>query len=79
MSKAKSELGPRVRGLRSPKGSTLNKIKIKNGQMSPNCDALQKLAAGFAVNVSANAKVSANANVNVNVNVNAEGSPHAIL
>ena len=77
MSKAKSELGPRVRGLRSPKGSTLN--KIKNGQMSPNCDALQKLAAGFAVNVSANAKVSANANVNVNVNVNAEGSPHAIL
>jgi len=52
-----------VRGLRSPKGSTLNKIKIKNGQMSPNCDALQKLAAGFAVDIS----------------VNAEGSPHAIL
>jgi len=52
-----------VRGLRSPKGSTLNKIKIKNGQMSPNCDALQKLAAGFAVDIS----------------VNAKGSPHAIL
>jgi hypothetical protein len=63
MSETKSELGPPVRGLRSPKGSTLNKIKIKNGQMSPNCDALQKLAAGFAVDIS----------------VNAEGSPHAIL
>jgi transcriptional regulator with XRE-family HTH domain len=75
MSETKSELGIPLRGLRSQKGSTLN--KIKNGQMSPTCDALQKLAAGFAVNVSANAKVSANANVNVNVN--AEGSPHAIL
>ena len=71
MSETKSELGIPLRGLRSQKGSTLN--KIKNGQMSPSCDALQKLAAGFAVNVSANAKVSANANAN------AEGSPHAIL
>ena len=63
MSETKSELGIPLRGLRSQKGSTLN--KIKNGQMSPSCDALQKLAAGFAVNANANA--------------NAEGSPHAIL
>ena len=63
MSETKPELGTPVRGLRSQKGSTLN--KIKNGQMSPSCDALQKLAAGFAVNANANA--------------NAEGSPHAIL
>ena len=69
MSETKSELGIPLRGLRSQKGSTLN--TIKNGQMSPSCDALQKLAAGFAVNV--------NVNVNANANANAEGSPHAIL
>ena len=71
MSETKSELGIPLRGLRSQKGSTLN--KIKNGQMSPSCDALQKLAAGFAVNV------NVNVNANANANANAEGSPHAIL
>jgi hypothetical protein len=61
MSETKSELGSRVHGLRSQKGSSLN--KIKNGQMMPTGEALQKLAVGFAVNVS----------------MNAEGQPHAIL
>jgi len=58
---AKSGLGPPVCGLRSQKGSSLN--KIKNGQMLPTGEALQKLAVGFAVNVS----------------VNAEGPSHEIL
>ena len=61
MSETKSEFGPRVRGLRSPKGSSLS--KIENGQMLPTCEALQILAAGFAVNVS----------------VSAEGPSHEIL
>ena len=59
-----SELGPRVRGLRSQKGWTLESAakatglarstlsKIENGQMSPTYDALLKLAQGFAVDIS---------------------------
>ena len=59
-----SELGPRIRGLRSQKGWTLESAakatglarstlsKIENGQMSPTYDALLKLAQGFAVDIS---------------------------
>jgi transcriptional regulator with XRE-family HTH domain len=59
-----SELGPRVRGLRSQKGWTLERAakatglarstlsKIENGQMSPTYDALLKLAQGFEVDIS---------------------------
>ena len=59
-----SELGPRMRGLRSHKGWTLETAakatglarstlsKIENGQMSPTYDALIKLAAGFGVDIS---------------------------
>ena len=60
-----SELGARMRGLRSQKGWTLERAatatglarsslsKIENGQMSPTYDALLKLAQGFAVDISA--------------------------
>ena len=59
-----SELGPRVRALRSQKSWTLENAakatglarstlsKIENGQMSPTYDALLKLAQGFAVDIS---------------------------
>ncbi len=59
-----SELGPRVRALRSQKSWTLESAakatglarstlsKIENGQMSPTYDALLKLAQGFAVDIS---------------------------
>lgn len=59
-----SELGPRVRALRSQKDWTLDSAakatglarstlsKIENGQMSPTYDALIKLAQGFAVDIS---------------------------
>ncbi len=59
-----SELGPRVRGLRSQKSWTLERAakatglarstlsKIENGQMSPTYDALLKLAQGFEVDIS---------------------------
>jgi transcriptional regulator with XRE-family HTH domain len=59
-----SELGPRIRGLRSQKSWTLEAAaqatglarstlsKIENGLMSPTYDALLKLAAGFAVDIS---------------------------
>lgn len=59
-----SELGPRVRGLRSHKGWTLDNAakatglarstlsKIENGQMSPTYDALIKLANGLGVDIS---------------------------
>jgi DNA-binding XRE family transcriptional regulator len=59
-----SELGPRMRGLRSQRQWTLERAaqatglarstlsKIENGQMSPTYDALLKLAAGFAVDIS---------------------------
>lgn len=50
MFKAKSELGSSVHGQRSPKGSTLP--KTEHGQQVPTCDALQKLAIGFAVDIS---------------------------
>ncbi len=59
-----SELGARIRGLRSQKEWTLDSAakatglarstlsKIENGQMSPTYDALLKLARGFAVDIS---------------------------
>ena len=59
-----SELGQRIRGLRSQKEWTLDSAaratglarstlsKIENGQMSPTYDALLKLAQGFAVDIS---------------------------
>jgi transcriptional regulator with XRE-family HTH domain len=59
-----SELGPRVRALRSQKNWTLESAakatglarstlsKIENSQMSPTYDALLKLAQGFAVDIS---------------------------
>ena len=59
-----SELGPRIRGLRSQKGWTLESAakatglarstlsKVENGQMSPTYDALLKLAQGFEVDIS---------------------------
>jgi transcriptional regulator with XRE-family HTH domain len=59
-----SELGARMRGLRSQKGWTLDSAakatglarstlsKIENGLMSPTYDALLKLAQGFAVDIS---------------------------
>ncbi|NVO04515.1 MAG: helix-turn-helix transcriptional regulator [Rhodoferax sp.] len=59
-----SELGGRVRGLRKQNAWTLDSAakatglarstlsKIENGQMSPTYDALLKLAAGFAVDIS---------------------------
>ena len=59
-----SELGPRIRALRSQKSWTLESAakatglarstlsKIENGQMSPTYDALIKLARGFAVDIS---------------------------
>ena len=65
MSKAKSELGSSVRGQRSPKGSTLH--KTEHGQQAPTCDALKKLAIGFAVAI------------RYSDSSNAEGPAHAIL
>jgi hypothetical protein len=65
MFKAKSELGSSVRGQRSPKGSTLP--KTEHGQQVPTCDALQKLAIGFAVAI------------RYSDSSNAEGPAHAIL
>jgi hypothetical protein len=65
MSETKSELGSRVRGLDSPKGSTLS--NTDSGQQAPTCDALQKLAIGFAVAISDSDSG------------NAEGPVHAIL
>ena len=59
-----SELGPRLRGLRSQRKWTLEAAaqatglarstlsKVENGQMSPTYDALIKLAQGFAVDIS---------------------------
>lgn len=59
-----SELGARIRGLRSHRKWTLERAaqatglarstlsKIENGQMSPTYDALIKLACGFAVDIS---------------------------
>ena len=59
-----SELGPRVRALRSQKAWTLESAakatglarstlsKIEHSQMSPTYDALLKLAQGFAVDIS---------------------------
>ncbi len=59
-----SELGTRLRGLRSQRTWTLERAaqatglarstlsKIENGLMSPTYDALIKLAAGFAVDIS---------------------------
>ena len=65
MSETKSELGSRVHGMRSPKGSTLP--KTEHGQQAPTCDALQRLAIGFAVDISDSDSV------------NAEGPSHEIL
>jgi len=65
MSKTMSELGSRVHGLRSQKGSTLS--NTNSGQQAPTCDAPQKLAAGFAVDISDSDSS------------NAEGPAHAIL
>jgi len=65
MFKAKSGLGPPVCGLRSQKGLTLS--KTNSGQQAPTCDAPQKLAAGFAVDISDSDSS------------NAEGPAHAIL
>jgi DNA-binding XRE family transcriptional regulator len=60
-----SELGQRIRGLRSQRTWTLERAaqatglarstlsKIENGLMSPTYDALIKLATGFAVDISA--------------------------
>ena len=59
-----SELGARVRGLRRQRGWTLEQAaqatglarstlsKVENGRMSPTYDALIKLAAGLAVDIS---------------------------
>ena len=56
-------LGPRVRELRKARGRTLEQAavqvglarsthsKIENGQMSPTCEALKKLAEGLAISV----------------------------